>query len=98
MHYISHSIKRALIWINTVTSLRSFIHSMLKDQWPPDKWLPVSIAPFDTDLEVAVLDRRGVHSLIFPCHRTITGWADATMQREVDIEPTHWRKWVENRS
>jgi hypothetical protein len=68
---------------------------MLKHQWPPDKWLPVSIAPFDTELEVAVRDKRGVHALIFPCRRTKTGWADATSKRPLDIEPTHWREWTE---
>lgn len=73
------------------------IPSMLEQQWPPDKWLPVSIAPFDKDLEVAVLDQRGVHALIFPCRRTTTGWADATSKRRLDIEPTHWREWVEQR-
>ena len=35
---------------------------MLKDQWPPDKWLPVSIAPSDADLEVSVMDKRGIHA------------------------------------
>jgi hypothetical protein len=70
---------------------------MLEHQWPPDKWLPVSIAPLDTDLEVAVLDQRGAHALIFPCRRTKTGWADAASKRPLDIEPTHWREWVEKR-
>lgn len=64
----------------------------------PDKWLPVSIAPFDTNLEVAVLDKREVHALVFPCRRTASGWSDATMQRQLNIEPTHWRKWIEKRS
>jgi len=71
---------------------------MPNDQWPPDKWLPISDAPFDTDLEVAVLDRQGVHSLVFPCRRTTIGWADASTHRLLVIEPTHWRKWIENRS
>jgi len=71
---------------------------MLKDQWPSDKWLPVSIAPFDADLEVCVMDAREVHALVFPCRRTATGWVDGTTQKRLDIEPTHWRKWIENRS
>jgi len=66
---------------------------MLKDQWPPDKWLPVSIAPFDTDLEVCVIDRAGVHPLVFPCRRIAAGWAAGA--RRLDIAPTHWRKWCE---
>jgi hypothetical protein len=28
----------------------------------PDKWLPVSIAPSDTDLEVCVIDKHGIHA------------------------------------
>lgn len=87
----------ALIQINAVRLLWASIYSMLKVQWSPDKWLPVSIAPFDTDLEVAVLDRQGAHALLFPSRRTKMGWADATTQKRLDIEPTHWRKWVENR-
>jgi hypothetical protein len=80
-----------------VGSLRLFTDAMPSDQWPPHEWLPISDAPFDTDLEVAVLDRQGVHALVFPCHRTTTGWADPSTHRLLDIEPTHWRKWMENR-
>ena len=36
----------------------------------PDNWLPVWIAPSDTDLEVGVLDKRGnVVALVFPVHK-----------------------------
>ena len=33
------------------------------------EWRPVSTAPFDRDLELAVLDWEGSHALIFPCRR-----------------------------
>ena len=62
---------------------------------PPDKWLPVSIAPFDADLEVCVIDRHSVHALVFPCRRATTGWVDAVTRRTLDIAPTHWRRWCE---
>lgn len=68
---------------------------MLKTLSPPDKWLPVSIAPFGVDLEVCVMERANVHALAFPCRRTVAGWADTTSSRLLDIEPTHWRQWAE---
>jgi len=67
---------------------------MLKDQWPPDKWLPVSIAPSDADLEVSVLDRGTYHPLVFPVRKSGTDWLDASMKKRIDIAPTHWRKWT----
>ncbi|MFZ0621765.1 MAG: hypothetical protein WAM76_07175 [Pseudolabrys sp.] len=76
-----------------VRSSRLFTHSMLKDQWPPDKWLPVSIAPSDADLEVSVMDKRGIHALLFPVRKSGTDWVDASTKKRIDIAPTHWRKW-----
>jgi hypothetical protein len=37
-------------------------------------WHPISTAPFDGDLELAVIDANGVHALAFPCHRVLGGW------------------------
>jgi hypothetical protein len=65
------------------------IHSM------PEKWLPVSIAPPDTDLEVGVMDKDGVHPLIFPVRKSEACWVDASTKKRIDIEPTHWRKWID---
>jgi len=62
---------------------------MVKDR---SNWLPVSIAPFDTDLEVLVIEKEEVHRLMFPCRRTTSGWAD-TMARRLKIDPSHWRRW-----
>jgi hypothetical protein len=59
----------------------------------PEKWLPVSIAPSDIDLEVGVMDRGDVHALIFPIRKRAGRWVDAVTGRPVDIEPTHWRAW-----
>jgi hypothetical protein len=69
---------------------------MLQDQWPPDKWLPVSIAPSGADLEVAVMDKGGIHALVFPVRKSGTDWVDASNKR-IDIVPTHWRKWPDSR-
>ena len=62
----------------------------------PDRWLPVSIAPPDSDLEVGVMDKRDdVVALVFPVHRSGTDWVDAVTKNRIDIMPTHWRKWTE---
>jgi hypothetical protein len=66
------------------------IHSL------PEKWLPVSIAPSDADLEVCVMDNHGIHALVFPCRKEGAEWVDASTKKHVDIQPTHWRKWTEN--
>jgi hypothetical protein len=60
----------------------------------PDKWLPVTIAPSDTDLEVSVMDKTGFHALVFPVRKRGTDWVDATTKKRIDIVPTHWRKWA----
>ena len=63
----------------------------------PEKWLPVSIAPPDIDLEVCVIDRGGVHALIFPVRKGKTDWVDPQSRKRIDIVPTHWRKWTDDR-
>jgi hypothetical protein len=63
----------------------------------PDNWLPVSIAPSDADLEVGVMDRGSVHTLLFPVRKSGTDWVNASTKMRVDIQPTHWRKWSDHR-
>jgi len=63
----------------------------------PDKWLPVSIAPEDTDLEVGAMDRHNVVALLFPVRKKGTYWVDAGTKKSVDIAPTHWRPWAVDR-
>jgi len=61
---------------------------------PSIEWLPASLAPADTDLEVCVLALDGmVHALSFPCHKVGAEWADASGKKQSGIEPTHWRRW-----
>jgi len=43
------------------------------------------------------MDGREIHALIFPCRKNGTAWVDAATKKRIDIEPTHWRKWDENR-
>lgn len=61
----------------------------------PEKWLPISIAPSDADLEICVIDKFGTHALVFPARRNGADWVDAKTKKRVDIHPTHWRNWIE---
>jgi hypothetical protein len=56
-------------------------------------WQPISSAPFDRDLELAVINTGGEHALVFPCRRVPGGWIDAITKRWIDVWPTHWRDW-----
>lgn len=61
----------------------------------PEKWLPISIAPSDADLEVCVMDKSDIHALVFPVCKKGTDWISVVTHDRVDIEPTHWRLWKE---
>jgi hypothetical protein len=55
-------------------------------------WRPVYAAPCDRDLEVAVIDKSGVHVFTSPCRRILGYWCDARTMLPVEVEPTHWRE------
>jgi hypothetical protein len=59
-------------------------------------WQPISTAPFDGDLELAVIESDGPHALPFPCRRILCGWIDADTKQRIDVRPTHWREWGSN--
>ena len=63
----------------------------------PRKWLPISSAPSDRDLELSVIDREEVHALVFPCRKDDGGWIDASTKKRIDVRPTHWRLWTDDR-
>ncbi len=56
-------------------------------------WEHVSTAPFDRDLELAVIDNDGPHALVFPCRRIPGGWVKVETRERLDVRPTHWREW-----
>jgi hypothetical protein len=60
-------------------------------------WQPASLAPFDCDLELAVIDKDGQHTLVFPCQRIQGGWINASTKERLDVRPTHWRPWTDKR-
>ena len=57
------------------------------------EWRTIASAPFDRDLELAVIDASGQHALVFPCRRVLRGWVKAKTHSPVDVNPTHWREW-----
>jgi hypothetical protein len=57
-------------------------------------WRAAPGAPFDVDLQLAVLDEHGVHALVFPCRRTLDGWIKSDTRQRIDLRPTHWREWM----
>lgn len=56
-------------------------------------WMPILSAPFDRDLELAVINRDGEHALAFPCRRVVAGWTKKDTGELVEVHPTHWRAW-----
>jgi hypothetical protein len=58
-------------------------------------WQAASNAPFDCDLELAVIDADGQHALVFPCRRISAGWINASTKERLDVRPTHWRPWAD---
>jgi hypothetical protein len=56
-------------------------------------WSPTTVAPFDCNLQLAVIDWDGAHVLVFPCRRILGGWIDAETKERIDLRPTHWREW-----
>jgi hypothetical protein len=56
-------------------------------------WQTILNAPFDCDLELAVIDEDGPHALVFPCRRILNGWMNAETKERLDVRPTHWRQW-----
>ena len=57
-------------------------------------WHPMSTAPSNHDLELAVLDGASAVILPFPCRRTNTGeWINTDLQTAIQIQPMKWRPW-----
>ena len=56
-------------------------------------WNAAPTAPYDRDIELAVIDRDGAHALIFACRRVQDGWVKAETGERLDVNPTHWRPW-----
>ena len=59
------------------------------------EWKLIHTAPFDRDLELAIIDRGGTQIVAFPCRRlSNNGWLDVETDKQVYyLSPTHWRDW-----
>jgi len=57
------------------------------------EWQPIRSAPYGADLELAVIDAKGTHALVFPCRRIPAGWLKSGTDQWVEVHPTHWREW-----
>lgn len=60
-------------------------------------WEPIASAPYDCELELAVVDGHHVHPLVFACRRTAAGWIKVSSRERVIVSPTHWRLWSHQR-
>jgi hypothetical protein len=69
---------------------------MLQPKVVPTSWLPIKSAPFDCEIALAVIDRDGVHALVFPCRRILGGWMKAETKKRIEVHPTHWRRWPQS--
>jgi hypothetical protein len=59
-------------------------------------WRPISSAPDDSNVRLAILDQNGyAHALVFPCRRVLGGWVNSKTKKWVDIRPTHWKEWMD---
>jgi hypothetical protein len=56
-------------------------------------WQSIATAPFDGDLELAVVERDSVAALVFPCRHIVGGWLASETQQRIEVQPTHWRPW-----
>jgi len=57
------------------------------------EWRSIATAPFDRDLELAVINYKGTHTFVFPCRRILGGWMKAETNTPIILYPTHWREW-----
>ena len=85
-----------LMQVNAEAPLQANLLIMTSVYSMPEKWLPVTIAPSNADLEVCVMDKQEIHKLVFPCRKNGAQWVDAATKACIDIQPTHWRKWAES--
>jgi hypothetical protein len=62
---------------------------------PDGQWQRISTAPFGRDLEICVITYDGAHAVVFPCRRILGGWIKAETKQRIDLQPTHWREWMQ---
>jgi hypothetical protein len=58
------------------------------------EWKSIDTAPFDRDVELAIIVGDGKHAISFPCRRAVGGWVNAVTKKHLFILPPHWRVWI----
>ena len=56
-------------------------------------WQPITTAPFDHDLELALVEKDEPHAAALPMPSDLSGWLNADNEKWIDVRPTHWRDW-----
>ncbi len=59
-------------------------------------WQTIATAPFDREIEVAVLDELEYDVFAFRVRRTAAGWVVEGIDGFMFIAPTHWRERADN--
>jgi hypothetical protein len=57
------------------------------------RWLLISTAPYNQDLELCAASGSRSSRLPFPRRQTSTGWINADLGTRIAVEPTRWRVW-----
>jgi hypothetical protein len=47
------------------------------------EWKPINTVPLDRDVEIAIIDSKGVHVVACPCRLTHHGWIAADSKRRL---------------
>ena len=68
----------------------SWLSSLMSRFTSASEWREIETAPFDRELELAVIDGR-VGVLDFCGIRHGDGWLDAETLKPADVAATHWR-------
>jgi len=71
---------------------------ILYNSFSMSDWQPIATAPRDADLELSIYEDGKYHALVFPCRRDGSSWRDASANRPMPLQPTHWRPWRHNRA
>jgi hypothetical protein len=56
-------------------------------------WEEIASAPYDRDLQLAVIEDGDAYPLVFACRRTVDGWISVATRERVLVHPSHWRLW-----
>lgn len=64
----------------------------------PDRWLPISVVPKGLPVEVSMTDDSGFRALVVACRWNGEAWTGVLTRKKLDIAPTHWRPWSDDRS